>query len=223
MSDHRPNPDLAAAVNPFLASSSSRRWWDEEDRYALSDDALAYVELENDATRVRTFKIDLVDGLMQTPEYAAEVIRADLPRAPEALVRRQVDARTRRQERLRDANPIRVETIITEGALRIQVGGPTLMRRQLDHLVELAELPNVDVRVVPATGAYPAMGTPFYLLSFGSGYPDIGYVDLPDRGVYLEEPDDVATYAIRFADLRAVALDPATSRELIVAIGRGRS
>ncbi|HEU5111018.1 MAG TPA: Scr1 family TA system antitoxin-like transcriptional regulator, partial [Micromonosporaceae bacterium] len=97
------------------------------------------------------------------------------------------------------------------------------MRRQLRHLIDLSELPNVDLRVVPATEAYPAMGTPFYILSFDARYPDIGYVELLDKGIYLEEPDDVELYVIRFQGLRAVALEPDASRELIAAIGFGRA
>lgn len=207
-------------VNPFLAGRK-RGWWDTVGRDALVDDALVYVELEDEALDVRTFKIDLVDGLMQTPEYAAAVIHADQPTAPAALVRRQVDVRTRRQARLHGANPLRVTAIITEGALRIPVGGPATMRRQLGHLLALMELPNVNLGVVPATGAYPAMGTPFHILSFDSRYPDVGYVELLDKGVYLEEPDEVQLYASRFAGLRAVALGAEQSRELIAAIGAG--
>jgi uncharacterized protein DUF5753 len=204
-------------VNPFL-SEHKHGWWDAVGKDILVDDALVYVELENEATKVRTFKIDLVDGLMQTPEYAAAVIRANQPRASDALVRQRVDARARRQARLHGKDPIHVEAIITEGALRIQVGGRDVMRRQLERLLELAELPNIDLRVMPAAQAYPAMGTPFYILSFESGYPDIGYIELLDKGVYLEEPDDVELYLVKFANLRSVALDPERSCEFIAGL-----
>lgn len=216
------SPERGPMINPFLAGRK-RGWWDTVGRDALVDDALLYVELEDEATAVRTFKIDLVDGLMQTPEYTAAVIRVTRPAAPEAVVRKQVDARGRRQARLRGASPIQVEAIITEGALRIQVGGRGTMRRQLEHLLALMELPNVDLRVVPATGAYPAMGTPFYILSFDDRYPDVGYVELLDKGVYLEEPGDLRLYHDRFASLRTVALDQGNSRELVATIGTGRS
>jgi hypothetical protein len=206
-------------VNPFLGEQK-HGWWDKVGRDSLVDDALVYVELESEATKVRTFKTDLVDGLLQTPEYAAAVILANQPRASEELVRQRVAARSKRQSRLHGVDPIHVEAIITEGALRIQVGGRAVMRRQLEHLLELAELPNVDLRVVPAAGAYPAMGTPFYILSFHSGYPDIGYVELLDKGVYLSEPDDVEPYARKFSGLVQVALSRRKSDELIDEIAR---
>jgi hypothetical protein len=210
-----------AVVNPFL-SGHRGGWWDAVDRDALADDAVVYVELEDEATAVRSFKIDLVDGLLQTPEYTAAIIRASRPEASEEFVRRQVATRARRQARLHDASPIQMEVIVTEAALRIQVGGHEVMRHQLQHLLRLAELPNVDLRVVPATGAYPAMGTPFYILSFGTGYPDVAYLELLDKGVYLEEPGDVELYATKFAGLRAVALAPDASREFIAAVGSER-
>jgi hypothetical protein len=207
--------------NPFL-TAHKRGWWDSVGEDVLASDALVYVELEDEAITVRTFEIDLVDGLMQTPEYAAAVIHANQPSAPDELVRRQVDVRTRRQARLRGTNPLRVTAIVTEGALRVQVGGAGTMRRQLEHLLALMELPNVELGVVPATGAYPAMGTPFHILSFGSRFPDVGHVELLDRGVYLEEPDDVRPYAMKFASLRAAALGPERSRELIATIAGQR-
>lgn len=211
------NEDAEPVLNPFLARHRTG-WWESVGREALVHDALAYVELENEATRVRTFKIDLVDGLMQTPEYTSAVVRANKPRPAERLVPQRVDVRAQRQARLYGPAPITVEAILTECVLRVQVGGPDVMRRQLEHLLEVMELPNVDLRVVPASTAYPAMGTPFYILTFTRGYPDIGYVELLDKGVYLEEPADVEQYAIRFAGLRAVALDPDDTRELIAGI-----
>jgi hypothetical protein len=211
--------------NRILASylaAKKHGWWDAVSNDALVEDAIAYVELESEAVSLRTFKIDLIDGLLQTAEYAAAVVRANLQVASEELVRRRVDARAHRQHRLTGANPLHVEAILTEGALRTQVGGPAVMRRQLEWLLELSALTNVSLRVVPAVGAYPAMGTPFYILSFASGYPDIGYVELLDKGVYLEEPDDVEPYVTKFAGLLRVALNQRKSDELIAEIARSQ-
>jgi anthranilate/para-aminobenzoate synthase component II len=68
------NPERGVVVNPFLAEHK-RGWWDSVGKDTLVDDALVYVQLESEATKVRTFKIDLIDGLMQTPEYTAAVMR----------------------------------------------------------------------------------------------------------------------------------------------------
>jgi hypothetical protein len=181
-------------------------------------DVVSYVELEAEATTVCAFMIDLIPGLLQTEDYAAAIGDAYLPRASAEVKRERVKARAKRQDRLTDENPIQVEAVLTEGALRTGVGGPEVMRQQLERLVELSKLPNVDLRVIPAAGAYPAMGTPFRILSFASGYPDIGYVELLGKAVYLEEPEEVEPYRHNFAGLQEVAWSARKSRTLIADI-----
>ncbi|MQA07493.1 MAG: helix-turn-helix domain-containing protein [Pseudonocardiaceae bacterium] len=196
-------------------------WWDAVAKGALAADVLSYVELESEASSVRTFKIDLMPGLLQTAEYAEAISRANLPRTSEDILRRRVAARVQRQARLEGDNPINVEAVLAEGALRTQVGGPDVMRQQLEHLVELSSRRHVELCVVAArSGAYPAMGTPFSILSFDNGDPDIGYVELVSRGVYLEEPEEVEPYKLGFTGVQEVALDPRESVELISTIAR---
>lgn len=214
-----PEEERDAVFNSCL-TAQKQGWWDAVDKDALIDDVVGYVELESEATTVRTFKIDLVPGLLQTADYAMAIGEAYLPRASADVIRLRVEARIKRQERLTGDNPIRVEAVLTEGVLRTQVGGPAVMRQQLERLVELSKLSNVDLRVIPAAGAYPAMGAPFSLLSFESGYPDVGYIDLIDKGAYLEEHEDVEPYRINFAGLQEVAWNPRKSRTLIAEIAR---
>lgn len=94
------------------------------------------------------------------------------------------------------------------------------MRQQFERLVELSKLPNVDLRVLPATSAYPAMGTPFSILSFDDSHPDVGYVELLGKGAYIEEPEDLDRHQANFAGLRKVALSQSKSRNLIAEIAR---
>lgn len=214
-----PEAERDTVFNSCLAAQQ-RGWWEEIGREALVDDVRAYVELESEASTVRTFKVDLVEGLLQTEEYAAAIGEAYVPRASAKVIRQRVDARRQRQKRLFGENPIRVEAVLTEGALRTQVGGVDVMRQQLRRLNDLSELHSVDLRVIPARGAYPAMGTPFYILSFATGYQDIGYIELIDRGIYLEQPDEVEPYRTNFRTLQGVALDPDDSYTLIAKIAR---
>ena len=216
-----PEAERDRVFNSCIAAQT-KGWWDSISKDALVEDMLSYVELESEATAVLTFQIDLIPGLLQTPEYAGAIGKAYVPRASARVVRERVDARTKRQERLTGDNPINVEAVIAESALRIQVGGPAVMRQQLERLVELADLPNVDLRVIPTTGAYPAMGTPFSILSFAAGYPDVGYIDLLDKGVYLERDDDIEPYRTNFAGLQQVALTSRKSRTVIAEIADGK-
>jgi transcriptional regulator with XRE-family HTH domain len=210
-----PEDERHAVFNATM-TAQKQGWWEAVGKDALVDDMLGYVELESEATTVRTFKIDLVPGLLQSTEYSAAIGQAYLPRASADAVRQRVEARARRQERLTDENPIKVEAVVSEAAFRTLVGGPEVMSHQLGRLLELTKLPNIDLRVIPmAAGAYPAMGTPFSLLSFAGDYPDVGYIDLISKGVYMEEPDDVEPYKINFAGLQEVALTPRRTRALI--------
>jgi hypothetical protein len=89
------------------------------------------------------------------------------------------------------------------------VGGPDVTRDQLQRLIELAGLRNIDLRVLAASaGAYPAMGLPFSILSFADKDPDVGYVELLNKGLYLEELHEVQPYTLAFDDLRRAAFDP---------------
>lgn len=197
-------------------------WWERVAQDALAADVLAYVELESEANRVRTFKIDLVPGLLQTSEYAAALGRAALPPASEEVVQHRVDARVRRQSRLTSDNPISIHAVVTEGALRTVAGGPGVMTRQLDQLTQTMTLPNVDLRVIAArSGAYPSMGNAFSILSFHTDEPDVGYVELVEKGVYLEQETDVERYRLNFTGLQEVALDHYESLELISTIRSG--
>jgi transcriptional regulator with XRE-family HTH domain len=214
-----PVEERDAVFNSCLGAQK-QGWWDDVAKDALMEDVVGYVELEAEATGVRAFMIDLIPGLFQTSDYAAAIGDAYLPRASGEIKRERVKARIKRQERLTGESPIQVEAVLTEGALRTRIGGPKVMRQQLDRLAELSKLPNVDLRVIPAAGAYPAMGTPFCILSFVSGYPDIGYIELLDKGVYLEESGDVEPYRNNFAGLQAVAWSERKSRTLIANIAR---
>lgn len=214
-----PEAERDAVFNACLAAQQEG-WWDAVSKEALVADVLDYVEFESEATTVRTFKIDLVPGLMQTAGYAAAIGEAFLPRASAEVGQERVQARIKRQERLGGDNPIHIEAVLTEGALRNQVGGPEVMRQQLERLTQLSKLPNVDLRVIAATGAYPAMGTSFSILSFADAYPDVGYIELIDKGVYIEEPEDLGPYQLNFAGLQKVALSESKSRSLIAEIAQ---
>ncbi|GAB3494579.1 helix-turn-helix domain-containing protein [Amycolatopsis cihanbeyliensis] len=193
-------------------------WWESVKEGALDADVLDYVQLEAEATKLRTFKVDVVPGLLQTLEYGAALDRASVPALPVEAEQDRLDARMHRQGRLTDDTPLQVEAILTEAALHVEVGGAEVMRRQRGRLLELAALPNVRLRVIPASaGAYPATGVPFSILGF-EGSPadsDVGYVELLGRGVYLERAEDVRPYSLAFGSLRNVAMSPRETVELI--------
>lgn len=128
-------------------------WWAEYS--ALLDGAVQrFYGLEHGAHSVRNFETLLIPGLLQTPEYARAVMAADAT-VRQVEIEQRVDIRTRRQERLRGADPLDLKVIISEAALRQQVGGPVVLKGQLEHLLALIEdyPDNLDVRVIPFTSA----------------------------------------------------------------------
>jgi hypothetical protein len=100
---------------------------------------------------------------------------------------------------------------------RRPVGGPAVMRAQLQHLVEAAALDSVELQVLPTDiGAHPAMGGAFTVLSYeGLGEPDMAYVEHPMGSVHIEKDEDVARVRLVFDHLRSVAYNPAESVALI--------
>lgn len=130
---------------------------------------------------------------------------------------RQEMLRAARQARLREKNPLRVEAVLNEATIRAVVGGPAVMKAQLLHLMTLAELPNVDIRILPfSRGAYPAMGSTFTLLSFPhEHHVDVVYLENFLRIQYAERPGDRELCSLKFAGLRRVAMSQDESLELI--------
>ncbi|SHG01356.1 helix-turn-helix domain-containing protein [Streptoalloteichus hindustanus] len=209
----------------FLTTQSAqqRGWWAEIGPYALVEAAQDFVELESEASLLRSYKADLIPGLLQTEEYAIALAVVDLPRVTEETARQRAAVRMTRQKRLHGDRPIRVEAVISEAALRQVVGGPEVARGQLRRLVDLSEMPNVLIQVIPfGVGAYPAMGSTFDVLSFDQDhYDDVVYLESLAQGSYMEDVEIVSGYTLNFAGLQEFALDRDASVKMITEIAAG--
>jgi transcriptional regulator with XRE-family HTH domain len=190
------------------------------DDTVIFDAARDYIELEFEASMVQTFRIDLVPGLFQTADYTRAVAKADDPIRGEVTAIQQITMRAARQERLTGKNPLRVEAVVVEGVLHHAMGGPKAMRQQLLHLMRLAELETVSIQVVPfKAGGYPAMGSPFNILSFTHELHDsVVYTENVMEGSYSERPGELERYTLSFASLQRVALSPGDSVEFIAEV-----
>jgi transcriptional regulator with XRE-family HTH domain len=143
-------PAEARELHDLSVTARERHW--AADYTDLLDARLQRLYgIEDGADSVRTYESILVPGLLQTPEYAHAIM------APAVVLRtvevdERVDVRQRRQERLSGQKPLRLTAVISEAALRQQIGGPAVQRQQLTHLVELTEAhSNIEIRVVPFT------------------------------------------------------------------------
>jgi len=216
---YKVSAEMRAALVALGRQAAHRGWWHS---YA---DAVPgwfedYVGLEDGARSLLTYQNQLVHGLMQTPEYAAAVIRAAQPSASEDEVDRQLAARTTRQALLTTLDPLQVWAVLDEAVLLRHVGGIATMRAQLSRLLAVAALPSVTLQVLPFdAGAHASLGTSFELLQFPEpGDTSIVYVESLTSSQYLETPADVERYTLVFDHLRAMALSPDRSAGLIGAV-----
>lgn len=155
-----------------------------------------YLGAEQAADVIRSYEVQFVPGLLQTADYAHAVVRLGHPEAPAAEIARHVELRMRRQEVLRRPGPPHLWVVIDEAALRRPLGGPRVMREQLDHLAVAAQRPNVTVQLLPfAVGGHPALcGSVTMLRLPGGELPDMVYLEQLTSAVYPEKPADVHRY-----------------------------
>jgi transcriptional regulator with XRE-family HTH domain len=206
-----------------LARQATHRGWWRSYSDALPAWFENYVGLENGAKSLFTYQNQLVPGLMQTEEYAEAVIRAAQPQASADEVERQLGARATRQALLTAANPLQVWAVLDEAVLRRPVGGPAIMRGQLNRLLEIAAFRNVTLQALPFdAGAHASMGTSFELLQFPEqGDTAIVYIEDLTSSQYLEMSAELDRYTLVFDYLRASALSPDRSAELIARVASG--
>jgi transcriptional regulator with XRE-family HTH domain len=181
------------------------------------------IEVERKATEIREYDAYQIPGLLQTEDYARAVISAGRPRMPEDEIERAVAVRMTRQQILerdhdlpadRDNTP-RLWVILDEAALLRIVNSPEIMRVQREHLVEMAQRPNVTIQVIPLSeGVTCAYGRAFTILTSGNGSPVVYLEDLINAH-YVRTRDEVAQFALKFDHLRSNALTDDKSIQLI--------
>ncbi|MEV2275706.1 helix-turn-helix transcriptional regulator [Nocardiopsis sp. NPDC049922] len=201
-----------------MAKHARKRGWWHRYRQTLKPGFDSYIGLEAAASVVRTFQTIVVPGILQTEDYARAVTEQTAITSAPDLVDEKVHVRMSRQELItRAADPLHVVAVLDEAVLRRQVGGPDTMRRQLQHLVELAALPNVTIRVVPFShGAHAGMDGQFNILEFPEqADPDVVYLEQAGSGLVPEDPEEVRRYTLMFGSLLARALEPDESILLI--------
>jgi hypothetical protein len=191
-------------------------WWA---RYGdiLPDWFEMYLGLEAAAAVIRSFELQFVHGLFQTPEYAGAVTRLGYNSLSADELERRVAVRMKRQELLAESEPARVWFVMDEAVLRRPVGGRAVMRAQLRRLSEVADLPQVTVQVVPfGLGGHAAHGGSFTILRFDEpDLPDVVYIEHLTSAVYLEGRSDVDHYAEVMNRLSADALTPGDTARFI--------
>jgi transcriptional regulator with XRE-family HTH domain len=176
-----------------------------------------YLGLEAEAARLRDFQSMVLPGLLQTEDYARAILRAAPGAGPGDDIDQQVALRMERQTVLDGSAPPELCLVLSEGALRVEVGGPGVMRAQLGKLAEVAGRGAVTLQVLPAgAAAHVHPISPFTILDFADpADPSVVYTEHLTGSLLLEDPDEVRLYRMVFDRLRAEALDPGQSIDLI--------
>lgn len=205
-----------------MAREGHRKGW-----WSIYDDVLPsgfdiYVGLEAEACGLRSYETDVVHGLLQTTDYALAVLRELRPRDSDEQIRRVVDLRMQRQRLLDQDPPLDLWLILDEGAIRRNIGGTAVMRPQLEHLVQASRWSNVTLQVLAfGSGAHAGLTGPFSILEFPErSDEDVAYTESVGGMIYMEKDREVRLCAEAFDRMRAAALSPAASVELIQYVSR---
>jgi hypothetical protein len=198
--------------------SRQRAWWQEYDLPYST-----YLGLEAEASFIDEYKSGIVPSLLQTEDYARAVIRGMMPLVRGDVVEQYLKATLTRQRLLAQGTPPRLQVILDEAVLHHAVGEPSVMARQLDHILELVKQPNIKIQIVPyEIGAHPGLDSPFAILRFtDSLLPEVVYVEGLVGHLYLERKADVDRYKQAFNYLGGIALNLDDSIDLIGKVAQG--
>jgi transcriptional regulator with XRE-family HTH domain len=197
----------------LAAEGKERAWWSRSLPYA------EYVGLEAAADSICDYGLAVVPGLLQTPDYARALVRAGGPALTPDIVEQRVETRMDRQRVLHSPDPPAFAAVLDESVLHRVVESPVVMLAQLRKLLDMSELRNVSIRVVPFdAGVVPSGVNKFIILRFAkSDVADVVHIeDLADHR-YLEAPNDVETYIAIFHKLLDLSADPDASIAMILA------
>ncbi|GIH68836.1 hypothetical protein Mth01_10890 [Sphaerimonospora thailandensis] len=220
--------DLTQSLMALAKETKARGWWLSYSD-VINEGFDVYIGLEEAAACLRWYEMELVPGLFQIADYARTLIRADNPDNDTAEIERRVQLRIARQTLLtRVTNRPELRVVLGEAILRRPVGGEKVMSAQLTRLIEVSDLPNVELKVMPfEAGMYAGiMSGPFTMLEFplnGNGKPTeppIVYVDGFTGALFLDKPHEIERYDTAFNDIWRAALDEAASRDLIAKAAR---
>jgi transcriptional regulator with XRE-family HTH domain len=218
--DERQRNDLLA-----LAREARMKGWWEAYADTLPEEYLAFIGLEAEARLVLQWHVEVVPGLMQTVEYARAVIRGfrQVHTVPPGQIERRLQARLERQRVLFREPQLELQVVLDESVLLRRLGDNSVMDGQLQHLVEVSQLPNVTLQVLPLNGYHPMVIDSFVLLQFGQErgatlHDVVATEHLRSSELYFESEADTYQYRLAFDALAEASLGPVESQELIMQI-----
>ncbi|OPC84613.1 transcriptional regulator [Embleya scabrispora] len=203
-------------IEELLKKALERAWWSHYSD-VMPGWLARLIGMEDSATKIDTYEVHVVPGLLQVPEYIRAVVRSGLPRAAPEEVERRIELRLQRQALLADEHRPDLTALLDEGILRRPVGGPAVMAAQMRHLLAESARERINIRVVRfdrAAGVAPP--SPMTYLRFASGGPsEMVYLEQANSATYLSRRADIDAYREILLRLWAAAENRASSEGML--------
>ena len=204
-----------------LAREATDKGWWEEYADAMPEDYVSIIGLEAEATAEWSWHLDVIPGLLQREAYMRAIINQAqvLAPTPPSKIDRRIEMRLHRQQLLERDPPLQLSVVLDQAVLLRRVGSNSVMRDQLAYLAEVAQLPNVSLRIKQLDESFPVVTNSFDLLTFGptddATMPDVVWTEHVFSAIYFEGEADTFQYHLVFRAMSDSSLDSAESLELL--------
>ena len=210
--------DQEAEAFVQLAEDANKPGWWQRFHDILPDWFSMHVSLEGAASLLRSYEPHFIPGLLQTEDYARGVLEAGaIGQTRPEDIERHVALRMQRQDLLTREDAPRIWAVMDETVLRRPIGGPEVMRAQIDKLLQATKLPHVTLQVIPySSGPHPGTYGPFVLFRFAMPeLPDMVYSEYLTGAVYLDARSEVATHLEVMDRMAAQAATAQRTKEIL--------
>ena len=205
-----------------LAKDAAQKGWWEEYGDNLSPDYQQFIGLEDEASSIAIWHVDVLPGLLQTPAYAKHIIGSysQIEPVTPAMVDRLVKVRMRRQQVLDRETGVELSVVLDESVLLRRVGDDSVMYEQLERLALDADRPNLELRILPLDGKHPIFGESFVIFRFGedseAALQDVVSTEHLTSDFSLEGERETYLHWLAFKMLSGESLSPTDSKELVL-------
>jgi transcriptional regulator with XRE-family HTH domain len=196
-----------------MARDSNRHGWWQRYNEVIPSWFEDYVGLEASASRIQSYELLFVPGLLQIPEYARALVSGGRPDVSDPDVEQRLKVRLQRQRILRRPDAPTLWAVLDEAVLHRPIGGEDVLTAQIDHLLEMAALPSVVLQILPWNLSGYAAEHAFTMLRFAEPeLPDLVYLEEHTGAFYLDKRPDVESFTRVMDRLTIDALSPEASR-----------
>ncbi|MFV2117970.1 helix-turn-helix domain-containing protein [Streptomyces sp. Act-28] len=180
-----------------------------------------YLVEEAEAAGVHMYANHVIPGLLQTEQYMRAVFACERPALTDKEIERGVTARLARHKVFTRAPKPVISFVLEKITLTRPIGGRSVLKENLVHLLDIASLPHVEIQVMPDDReTHAGLSGPFILLETAKYRRQLVYVEGQNGRYFLSEQPDVGDVFTRYGILRAQALTPEDSAQLIEQVAR---